>query len=65
VGIRITQRAIGKGISRWIPVIGAVGTGGYAYYDTSKVAETAIEIFSSEITIDDGPEFEPASVGAS
>jgi hypothetical protein len=25
--------------------VGAIGVGGYAYYDTSQVAATAIEIF--------------------
>jgi len=26
-------------------VVGAMGVGGYAYYDTAKVAATAIELF--------------------
>lgn len=51
VGIRITQQAIGKGISRWLPVVGALGVGAYAYYDTSQVARTAIELFKREIEI--------------
>lgn len=38
VGIRITQRAIGKGVSRWLPIVGALGVGAYAYYDTGQVA---------------------------
>jgi hypothetical protein len=47
VGIRLTQRVIGRGIARWIPVAGAVGVAGYAYWDTMRVAETAIELFGS------------------
>jgi hypothetical protein len=46
IGLRVTQRSISRGISRWLPVVGAVGVGAYAYYDTQKVAETAIELFS-------------------
>jgi hypothetical protein len=46
VGLHVTQRSISRGISRWLPVVGAVGVGAYAYYDTQKVAETAIELFS-------------------
>jgi len=51
VGVRITQQAIGKGISRWVPVIGALGVGAYAYYDTGQVARTAIELFRHEVEI--------------
>ena len=50
--VRITQRAIGKGISRWLPIIGAVGVGGYAYYDTVQVAKTAMDLFGSSIDIE-------------
>jgi hypothetical protein len=49
VGISITRRAIRKGVSRWLPVIGAVGVGTYAYFDTGQVARTAIELFEREI----------------
>lgn len=48
VGIRLTQRVLGRGIARWIPVAGAVGVAGYAYWDTMRVAETAIELFGSK-----------------
>ena len=48
VGIRLTQRVIGRGIARWIPVAGAAGVAGYAYWDTMKVAETAIELFGAK-----------------
>ncbi|WEN15285.1 hypothetical protein PY254_00980 [Rhodanobacter sp. AS-Z3] len=51
VGIKITQRTLSKGISRWLPVIGALGVGAYAYYDTGQVASTAIELFESEVTM--------------
>ena len=53
VGIRITQRVIGKGVSRWLPIVGALGVAGYAYYDTGQVAHTAIDLFEQVI------EFEP------
>jgi len=52
IGVRITQQAIGKGVSRWVPVIGALGVGAYAYYDTGQVARTAIELFRHEVEID-------------
>ena len=53
VGIRITQRVIGKGVSRWLPIVGALGVAGYAYYDTRQVAQTATGLFQPVI------EFEP------
>lgn len=45
VGARFTERTLSRGVSRWLPVIGAVGVGAYAYYDTTQVARTAIELF--------------------
>ncbi|RUL70396.1 hypothetical protein [Dyella choica] len=49
IGIKVTQRALGEGLSRWMPVIGAIGVGGYAYYDTRQVAATTIAMLKSEI----------------
>jgi hypothetical protein len=51
LGIRITQRAIGSGISRWIPIIGSGFVAAYAWYDTAKVAESAIELFSRDLEL--------------
>lgn len=56
VGVRVTQNVIGKTISRWIPVLGALGVGAYAYYDTTQVAATAIELFSKELELTDSKE---------
>lgn len=47
IGFSLSQRAVGAGISRWLPVIGAAGVGAYAWYDTRSVARTAIELFGS------------------
>ena len=60
VGVRITQRLTGAAIARWLPIVGALGVGAYAYYDTGQVAETAIDLFRREIDLerpgaDDGP----------
>lgn len=46
VGIQVSQRALGKALSRWVPLVGAAGVAGYAYFDTKQVAKTAIELFS-------------------
>ncbi len=48
VGVKLTQRSISSGAARWLPIVGAVGVGAYAYYDTAQVARTAIELFESE-----------------
>ena len=50
IGVRLSQRVIGKGAARWLPVIGAVGVGAYAYYDTRQVARTAIDLFRGHAT---------------
>lgn len=46
IGVRVARRVIGKGLTRWLPVIGAVGVAGYAFYDTAQVGSTALELFS-------------------
>jgi hypothetical protein len=32
-----------------VPVVGALGVGAYAYYDTGQVAATAMALFSRDI----------------
>jgi uncharacterized protein (DUF697 family) len=48
VGVSLSKRLVGRGITRWLPVIGALGVGAYAHYDTGQVARTAIALFSGE-----------------
>jgi hypothetical protein len=52
IGIRIAHGAIARGVSRWLPVAGALGVGAYAYYDTGRVAQTTIDLFKHEIEIE-------------
>jgi hypothetical protein len=52
VGIRLTERLATRAVTRWLPIIGAVGVGAYAYYDTGEVAKTAIQTFSSDLNFD-------------
>ncbi|MBI4490669.1 MAG: hypothetical protein HY694_16415 [Deltaproteobacteria bacterium] len=49
--IEIAQRVTGRSIARLLPLIGALGVAGYAYYDTAQVGQTAIVFFSKEIEI--------------
>lgn len=46
IGVKLSQRGIGHGIARWLPVVGAMGVGAYAWYDTRQVARTAMELFA-------------------
>lgn len=48
IGIEITRRIAGRGLVRLLPLIGALGVAGYAYYDTAQVGQTAIDFFSTE-----------------
>jgi len=48
IGVKVTQRAVGSALTRWIPVVGALGVGAYAYYDTAQVARTATELFKDQ-----------------
>lgn len=47
LGFTVKKKVVGGGISRFVPVVGAMGVGGYAYYDTAKVAAAAIELFET------------------
>ncbi len=49
IGVQVTQKMVGKGVSRFVPLIGALGVGAYAYFDTLQVAKSAVELFSHEI----------------
>jgi hypothetical protein len=48
IGLSVSRRLAGRGIARWLPVVGALGVGAYAYYDTGQVARTAIALFGAE-----------------
>jgi hypothetical protein len=52
IGVRVTDQVLGRALSRWVPVLGALGVGAYAYYDTAKVAANAIELFSREVVVE-------------
>ncbi len=48
ISVRLSQRLVARGLSRWLPVAGAVGVGAYAWYDTAQVARTAMALFAGE-----------------
>ncbi len=52
IGARVAERMVGKGLSRWLPLIGAVGVGAYVYFDTAQVAATAMALFEREIDVE-------------
>ena len=52
IGLRVTQRMVASAAARWLPIIGALGVGAYAFYDTAQVAKTAIDLFQKEIDIE-------------
>jgi hypothetical protein len=53
VGANVAERIASKALSRWLPVLGAVGVGAYAFYDTRQIGETAVEMFESEVAFGD------------
>ncbi|MBS0433021.1 MAG: hypothetical protein JSS21_11555 [Proteobacteria bacterium] len=55
VGIKLSQRALGAGLSRLLPLVGAAGVGTYAWFDTRQVARTAIAMFSHAIDFVEAP----------
>jgi hypothetical protein len=47
LGARLSQKALGAGAARFVPLLGALGVGGYAYYDTTQVADSALALFEA------------------
>lgn len=56
IGLRVSHQVLGRGVSRFVPLLGAVGVGAYAYLDTRQVARNAIELFSREVIVEGAPE---------
>jgi hypothetical protein len=52
IGIRIAQRSAGRVVTRWVPALGALGVAGYVFYDTGKVADASIDLFSRDVKIE-------------
>lgn len=47
IGVRLSQKLVGAGAARFVPMLGAMGVGAYAYYDTKQVAASAIALFEN------------------
>jgi hypothetical protein len=47
VALQFTQHIAHKGVSRWLPAIGAAAVGTYAWYDTRRVGDTAITVLGA------------------
>jgi hypothetical protein len=52
IGVKLSRRALGEGLSRWMPVVGALGVGAYAWYDTRQVAASAIALMEDGFGLD-------------
>ncbi len=52
IGVQVTQKAVGKTLSRWVPIVGPIVIGGYSLIDTRNVGKTAIDTFNREIEIE-------------
>lgn len=55
IGARLGRQVLGKGVSRWLPLVGAAGVGVYAYADTRQVARTAMTLFESRLSTTSRP----------
>lgn len=55
VGSTVVKRVMAKSAARWLPAIGALGVAAYAFYDTGEVADTALELFAGDVSLDPEP----------
>lgn len=53
LGLHVTRSMLSKSAARWVPLLGAVGVGAYAYYDTLQVARTAQALFAQQSIIEE------------
>ena len=53
IRLRVAERATARAVSRLVPIVGAVGIGGYAFFDTRQVGRTAVALFEREIVEED------------
>jgi hypothetical protein len=53
IGVQVSKTVLSKSASRFVPLLGAVGVGAYAYFDTLQVAKTAVELFEQTTTVDE------------
>ena len=61
IGIHVTQKTVGRSLSRWLPIIGPMLIGGYSLLDTRTVGKTAVDTFSRRIEMEyDGSGVRPA-----
>lgn len=51
IGVSLSERLASRAVSRWLPIVGAAGVGAYAYYDTTRIARTASEVFASDLAV--------------
>ncbi|MBB4844672.1 hypothetical protein HNP55_003216 [Paucibacter oligotrophus] len=47
IGLKLSEKLLQKTVARWVPLAGAAAVSAYAFYDTQKVARTAIELFEA------------------
>jgi hypothetical protein len=52
VAIRIAQRSASRLVTRWIPVLGAIGVAGYVFVDSGRVADAAMALFAADLVVE-------------
>jgi len=51
IAARLSRRALGRGIARFVPLAGSVAMAAWAWRETTQVADNAVEVFSREIEL--------------
>lgn len=48
LGILVSKTMLRKSVTRFVPMLGALSVGAFAYFDTLEVAKTAVELFERD-----------------
>ncbi len=62
IAARLSRRALGRGIARFVPVAGSVAVAAWAWRETSHVARNAQEVFSREVDVIAGDALEAEAI---
>ncbi len=52
LGILVSKTVLRKSVTRFVPMLGALSVGAFAYFDTLEVAKTAVELFERDCIIE-------------
>jgi hypothetical protein len=64
ITIRLVQRSASRLVTRWVPLLGAMGVAGYVFVDTGRAADASMQLFAADVRIEGEVEPEAKDKGS-